>query len=102
MSIEQVGHVPNRETGTTGRADASTRQFQSADEEVVVSDDFPLDVLAGKDWRQYRFNLRLRHSLRQYGEWIMYVNHLVQPGADKVVGRHASISRLPPGFSSSG
>jgi hypothetical protein len=46
-----------------------------------------LAVLTGKA-RQRRFDLGSRHAGCQYRQRVVQINHCVQPGAEKVQGRH--------------
>ena len=51
LEIEQGGHQADRETRTPGDARTTAHNFERVAEEVVVVDDFPFDIPAGKGRR---------------------------------------------------
>ncbi len=88
LEVQQPDHQPDRQAPSPCRARTRSGHLQARAEQVQAFDRTPLAILAGKAWHQRRFDLDPRHAGCQYRERVTQVDHRIEPGAEKVRGRH--------------
>jgi hypothetical protein len=98
LEVEQCGHEPYRQAGAAGGTGAAAGHLQCRPEEVVAFDDGAFATLASESGGKNRFQLGPGHPARQDHQRVPKVNHLIQPGAEKVVSSHLNFAQFLSGF----
>jgi hypothetical protein len=100
LEVKQCRHQPDRQTWLASRTDAGTGtgNFQRRPEQVIAWHHLARAILAGECRRQRRFDLDPQHSTCEHRQGVAQVNHLIESGAEKIVGDHQNFPQFLSGF----
>lgn len=98
FEVEQRRHQPDRQTRPAGGTNAGAHNPQRRPEQVIAWHRMARPILAGKGQRQSRFDLAPRHSTHQHRQGKTEINHLIESGAEKIVGSHQNFPQFLSGF----
>jgi hypothetical protein len=99
LEVKQSGHEPDRQAWPARCTDPGAGDLQARAKEIAAGDCLAVAVLACKGRCQGGFDLRPRHPVCQHGKRVSQVNHLVEPGSEKIVSCHLRCPPFPSGFS---
>jgi hypothetical protein len=99
LKVKQSGHEPDRQAWPARCADPGTGDLQARAKQIAAGYRLAVAILACKDRCQGRFDLRPWHPVCQHGKRVPKVNHLVEPGSEKIVSCHLRCPPFPSGFS---
>ena len=94
LEIEQRGHQPDRQTRPAYRTDPGAGNLQRRPEQVAAGHHLARPTFAGNGRGQSGFDLGPRQPTRQHCQGVPQINHLIESGSEKVVGRHLRLPQI--------
>lgn len=98
LQIQQRGHPADGQPGTARRTLAAASNRYRGAEQVTVVNHLSVTVLARKGRREDGFKVGPRQPTSQHRQRVLEVNHLLQAGAEKVVGHGISRGSISLSF----
>ena len=96
LEVQQRDHQPDGQARAACVVDTGANQFGRCAEQICISNHASGSGAMREQRRQRGLDLRPRHPCGQDGQRVTHVDHVIQPGAEEVVGSHRRVASRTP------